>query len=135
MRWWLVTLLALAAVWLVAAVALVAVGRRFAARELVTFVPNLVRLFRGLLTDPRVATGSKVVLGVAVVWLISPIDLIPEFIPIAGPLDDVIVAVIALRHVVRRAGEVPVRDHWRGHGRSLDLILRLAGPGADPTPR
>lgn len=131
MRWWLVTLLALIGVWLVAALALVAVGRRCAARELVAFVPNLVRLFRGLLTDPRVPAGSKVVLGVAVVWLISPIDLIPEFIPVAGPLDDVIVALLALRHVMRRAGGEPVRDHWRVDGRSLDLLLRLAGRGAD----
>jgi uncharacterized membrane protein YkvA (DUF1232 family) len=130
MRWLAWTAIALVAAWLVAATVLLVVGRRFATRELLTLVPNLVRLFRGLLRDARVPLGSKVVLGFAVVWLVSPIDLIPEFIPVLGPLDDVVVAVLAIRHVLGRAGEDVVREHWRGGDAALRTIVRVAGLGA-----
>ena len=67
--------------------------------------------------------GSKALLWFAIVWVVSPIDLIPEFIPIAGPLDDAIVAALVLRHVVRRSGPEVVGDHWRGDPVTLDRIL------------
>jgi uncharacterized membrane protein YkvA (DUF1232 family) len=130
MRWLVWTAIAVVAAWLVAATVLLVVGRRFATRELLTLVPNLVRLFRGLLRDARVPLGSKIVLGFAVVWLVSPVDLIPEFIPVLGPLDDVVVAVLAIRHVLRRAGEDVVRDHWQGGDAPLHAIVRVAGLGA-----
>jgi hypothetical protein len=76
------------AVWAVAVIVLIALGRRSQARELATLIPNLLVLFRGLLRDPRVPRSAKLWLGFAVVWIASPIDLVPEFIPIAGPLDD-----------------------------------------------
>ncbi len=120
---WLVAVLWLVGVWIVVIVALVIAGRRSAARELATFLPNLVVLFRGLLGDPRVPRGSKALLWFAIVWVVSPIDLIPEFIPIAGPLDDAIVAALVLRHVVRRSGPEVVGDHWRGDPVTLDRIL------------
>jgi uncharacterized membrane protein YkvA (DUF1232 family) len=122
----LIVLAVTAAVWLVAAAVLILLGRRVAGRELVALVPNLVRLFRDLLRDPRVPFGSKLVLGAAAVWIASPIDLLPEFLPVVGPLDDAIVAGIALRYLVRRAGVDVVRDHWRGDPRTIDLVLRLA---------
>jgi uncharacterized membrane protein YkvA (DUF1232 family) len=125
---------ALVATWLVTATVLLVVGRRFATRELLTFVPNVVRLFRGLLRDPRVPVGSKIVLGVAVVWLVSPIDLIPEFIPVLGPLDDVVVAMLAIRYVLRRAGEDVVREHWHGGGAPLHAIIRAAAIGTTRRP-
>jgi uncharacterized membrane protein YkvA (DUF1232 family) len=120
-------LLALAivvAVWLVAILALVLAGRRSAARELATLIPNLVVLFKGLLRDPAVPRSSKVLLGLAVLWLVSPIDLVPEFVLVAGPLDDAIVAALVLRHVLRRTGPDVLRRHWRGDQAVLD---RLAG--------
>jgi uncharacterized membrane protein YkvA (DUF1232 family) len=120
---WLVVVLVAVAVWIVAIVALVIVGRRSAARELATLLPNLVMLFRGLLRDPRVPRGSKALLWFAVLWVASPIDLIPEFIPIAGPLDDAIVAALVLRHVFRKSGPEVVGDHWRGDQATLDRIL------------
>ena len=95
-------LLTAAAVWVVAVAALAVAGRRTAAREVALLIPNLLRLFRGLLGDPRVPRGTKVWIWCAVAWLVSPIDLVPEFVPIAAPLDDAIVAALVLRHVLRR---------------------------------
>jgi len=120
---WLVALLVVVAVWLLAIGALVLFGRRSAARELATFIPNVVSLFRGLIRDPRVPRGSKVWLGLAVAWVVSPIDLIPEFIPVAGPLDDAIVVAIVLRHVLRRTDRAVVAEYWRGDPATLDRIL------------
>jgi uncharacterized membrane protein YkvA (DUF1232 family) len=122
---WLVAVLWLVGVWIAMIVALVLAGRGSAARELATLLPNLVVLFRGLLRDPRVPRGSKALIWFAVVWVVSPIDLIPEFIPIAGPLDDAIVAALVLRHVLRRSGPDVVGDHWRGDPAALDRILGI----------
>jgi uncharacterized membrane protein YkvA (DUF1232 family) len=116
------------ALWFVVVLALVAFGRRGRARELITLIPNLLMLFRELLRDPRVPLGAKLWLGVAIVWIASPIDLIPEFIPVAGPLDDAIVAALVLRHLVRRTDPSVVFEHWRGHPATLAAIVgRTAG--------
>ncbi len=115
-----------AGLYVVLVVALVLAGRRLAARELAALIPNLLLLFRDLIEDPLVPRGPKVLLGVTVVWLISPIDLLPEFLPVIGPLDDAIVAGLALRYLVGKAGVQVVRDHWRGEPATLDLILRAA---------
>jgi len=117
------------ATWLVAILLLVWLGRRTAARELMTLLPNLVRLFRELLSDPRVPKSSKVLLAVGALWLVSPIDLIPEFLPGIGPLDDAVVAALVLRHLVRRAGPDVVREHWHGDPRTIGLLLRVARTG------
>ena len=122
---WLIAVLVLVGVWIVAIAGLAVAGRRSAARELATLLPNLVVLFRGLLRDPRVSRGSKALVWFAIVWVVSPIDLIPEFIPIAGPLDDAVVAALVLRHVLRRSGADVVGDHWRGNPATLDRILDL----------
>jgi uncharacterized membrane protein YkvA (DUF1232 family) len=119
------------AIWLLAVVGLIAFGRRAAAKELATLVPNLVVLFRGLIGDSRVPRSSKVWLWVAVVWIASPVDLIPEFVPVAGPLDDAIVAALALRHLVRRTAPAVVAEHWRGDPATLDRILRRRVPDRD----
>lgn len=113
--------------WLVLVLVLVLGGRRALARELATFVPNLAHLFAGLLRDPRVPKRAKVVLGLAGVYLASPLDLIPDFIPIVGSLDDAIVAAFALRYVVARTPPNTVAEHWRGDPATLRRILRLAG--------
>lgn len=120
---WLIAVLVLVGVWIVAIAGLAVAGRRSAARELATLLPNLVVLFRGLLRDPRVSRGSKALVWFAILWVVSPIDLIPEFIPIAGPLDDAVVAALVLRHVLRRSGADVVGDHWRGDPATLNLIV------------
>lgn len=123
---WLVVLLVLAAIYVVAVLALILAGRKVAAKELALLVPNLLLLFKDLLRDPTVPRGPKVALAIAAVWLASPIDLLPEFLPVIGPLDDAVVAALVLRYLVRRAGPEVVRLHWRGDPRTLDLILRTA---------
>lgn len=112
-----------AGIWLIAIAGLAIVGKRSAARELVTLLPNLALLFKGLLRDPRVPRRSKALVLLAVGWIASPIDLIPEFIPVAGPLDDAIVAALVLRHLMRRSGADVVREHWRGDARVLDRLI------------
>ena len=109
--------------WVVAIVTLAVSGKRSAARELAAFIPNLAILFKGLLRDGRVPRRSKLLVGFAVAWIASPIDLIPEFIPVAGPLDDAIVAALVLRHLMRRSGPEVLREHWRGDPAVLDRML------------
>jgi uncharacterized membrane protein YkvA (DUF1232 family) len=102
-------------------------GRRTDARALAGFVPDCVVLFRRLIGDPRLSRRRKVVLGLVVAYLAMPIDLIPDFIPVAGQIDDAILVGLALRGIIRGAGEGIVRAHWPGPERSLLLLLRLAG--------
>jgi uncharacterized membrane protein YkvA (DUF1232 family) len=116
-----------AGVWVVSIVALLVIGRRTAARQLATLLPNLVRLFRALLRDSRVPTGTKILLGLAIAWFVWPIDLVPEFIPVLGPLDDAVVAALVLRHVLRKAGRDVIAEHWSGDQVTLGVLLRVAG--------
>ena len=125
LRGLVITLAVVVGMWLLAILVLHGFGRRSAARELANLIPNLVVLFRGLLRDERVPRSSKLWLGFAVAWLVSPIDLIPEFIPVIGPLDDAIVAALVLRHVLKRTGRSVLADHWRGDPATLDSIIRL----------
>ena len=113
--------------WVVAILALVATGRIAVARELIALVPNMLLLFKDLLRDARVPRSAKLWLWFAAVWLASPIDLIPEFIPVLGPLDDAVVAAAVLRHLVRKAGNAVVYEHWRGEPSTISRVLRLFG--------
>ena len=124
---WLLALIVVVAIYAVAVLALILAGRGVAARELALLLPNLILLFKDLLRDPRVPRGPKIVLAIGIVWLASPIDLLPEFLPVLGPLDDAVVAALVLRHLVHRAGADVVREHWRGEPDTLVLILRGAG--------
>jgi uncharacterized membrane protein YkvA (DUF1232 family) len=122
----LVAVAILAAVWLALIAVLVMLGRRGLARELAALVPNLTRLFGGLVRDPRVPLRAKVVLGATALYLAMPIDLVPDFIPIAGSLDDAIVAAFALRFVIRASSPEVVAEHWPGDPATLRRILWLA---------
>ena len=127
MRGLLIALGVIVTIWVVAIAALWFLGRKLAAAQLARAIPDLVALCRGLVSDPRVPLGSKLLVGGALVWVISPIDLVPEFIPLLGPLDDVIVVGLVLRHLIKRAGVEVVQDHWRGDPRVLRTALRVAG--------
>lgn len=121
----LIAVAVVAAVWVVAIAALWIFGRKLAAAQLARAIPDMIALCRGLMRDPRVPTGSKLLLGGALVWIASPIDLVPEFIPVLGPLDDVVVVGVVLRHLVKRAGMEVVQEHWRGDPRVLRAALRV----------
>ena len=113
-------------------VALIVAGRRVSARDVARFVPDCVVLVRRLLADPRVPRRHKLLLGAVVGYLALPFDLVPDFIPIAGQLDDALVVMFALRAVLRGSGAAVVRQHWRGTESSLAIVLRFAG--AQPAP-
>jgi uncharacterized membrane protein YkvA (DUF1232 family) len=126
----LVALAVAAGVYVVAVAALFLMGRRTAAREVATLLPNLLRLFTGLVRDPRVPLGSKALVLLGAAWVASPIDLIPEFIPVLGPLDDAVVVALILRHLLRTAGRGVVAEHWQGDPATLERLLRLFEPPA-----
>jgi uncharacterized membrane protein YkvA (DUF1232 family) len=132
---WAWIVLGVIAVWIVVVIVLVVVGRVLLARELALVLPNLIRLFGGLLRDRRVPIPAKIVLGIASLWLASPIDLIPEFIPIVGALDDAIVAALALRFVLHSTDGAVIREHWHGDPATLARLLRFASIGSRGTPR
>jgi uncharacterized membrane protein YkvA (DUF1232 family) len=132
---WADVLLVFIAVWIVVVVVLVIVGRILLARELALLLPNLIRLFGGLLRDARVPLRAKIVLAIASVWLASPIDLIPEFIPIVGSLDDAVVGALALRFVLATTDGSVVRENWHGDPATLERLLRFVSWGPRGTPR
>lgn len=106
------------------------------ARVVLATVPDLLRLLRSLMADPAVPLDVRIVLVGLVAWIVSPIDLIPEFIPGLGPIDDIVVAVAALRFVRRRLGLPELRRRWRGSDEGFAVIARLlggeVGPGGRP---
>ena len=123
---WLVALAIVALLYAGAVLWLILAGRKVAAKELALLLPNLVLLFKDLLRDPDVPRGPKVALAIGIVWLVSPIDLLPEFLPVIGPLDDAVVAALVLRYLVKRAGPEVVRRHWRGDPATVETMLRLS---------
>jgi uncharacterized membrane protein YkvA (DUF1232 family) len=108
-------------------IALLIAGRRESARALAGFIPDCVVLCGRLLRDPRVPRRKKALLVALGGYLALPFDLVPDFIPVAGQLDDVVVVALVLRSFVRGGGEPIVREHWPGPENSLAIVLRLAG--------
>jgi uncharacterized membrane protein YkvA (DUF1232 family) len=106
--------------------ALVMAGRRESARALAGFIPDCIVLCSRLLGDPRVPRRKKALLVVLTGDLALPFDLVPDFIPVAGQLDDVVIVALVLRSLLRGGGELLVREHWPGPESSLALVLRLA---------
>jgi uncharacterized membrane protein YkvA (DUF1232 family) len=105
---------------------LLVASRRQDARALAGFIPDCVVLFRRLLADERVPRRRKLPLVALVGYLAMPFDLVPDFIPVAGQLDDAIIAALALRAVLRGGGPDLLREHWPGPEASLRLISRIA---------
>ena len=121
-------LFALLLAWLVFIVVLWLVRPRdVGLTEVVAFVPDLVRLVRGLIADRATELRVRLALVFLLAWLLSPIDLIPEFIPVLGPLDDVVVAILVLRYVRRRLGMASLRSRWTGTETGYRLLEQLVG--------
>src|SRR5918912_212659 len=94
---------------------------------LLLLVADCIVLVRRLLVDPRTPRSRKLLLGLLVGYLALPFDLVPDFIPVAGQLDDAVVVALALRAVLRGGGPELLREHWPGPESSLALVLRLVG--------
>lgn len=94
------------------------------ARDLAAFIPDCLTTVRRLRKDPRVPRRAKIAVLVAGVWVASPIDLIPEFLPVIGPLDDVVVVALALRYAARQVPSDVLLAAWPGDPR---LIRRIIG--------
>jgi len=125
-EWLLAVAVCVAAVYVIAVIALAVAGRDADARALARFVPDCVVLFKRLLTDPRVEWWRKALLVAVIVYLASPIDLVPDFIPVAGQLDDAVLVILAVRVLLHGSGPHLLAEHWPGPRRSLNLILRFA---------
>jgi uncharacterized membrane protein YkvA (DUF1232 family) len=125
-QWALVGLVALLLAYGVLIVALIARGRRADAAAVARFIPDCIVLVRGLAADPRVPRSSRLMLLGLAAYLVLPIDLVPDFIPIAGQLDDAILVIAVLSWIVRSSGAAVIAEHWRGADRPLQMLLRLA---------
>jgi uncharacterized membrane protein YkvA (DUF1232 family) len=113
--------------YLVAVAALIAAGRREDARALAGFIPDCLVLVSRLARDQRISRTRRAVLFLVLGYLALPIDLVPDFLPGIGQLDDAVVLGLALRLVVHGGGTGIVREAWPGPEASLTLVLRAAG--------
>jgi uncharacterized membrane protein YkvA (DUF1232 family) len=107
-------------------VVLLLFGRRNDAREVARFLPDCIVLFKRLLRDDRVPRRAKVVLGLLVLYLVMPLDLVPDFIPVAGQLDDAVLVAVGIAYVVRSAGRNVIEELWPGSERGLRVVLALS---------
>jgi len=114
--------------------ALVLVGRRQDARAVAGFVPDCVIFFGRLFRDPRIPRRHKLLLGLLVAYLATPLDLVPDFIPVAGQLDDAILVLLVLRTLLRRTPDELLAEHWPGPRSSLERLLRLSRGGTAGSP-
>ena len=106
------------------------------ARDVLRLLPDVVRLVRRLAVDRALPRGVRIRLWLLLAYLLSPVDLVPDFVPVIGYADDVVVVAWALRSVVRRSGASALDRHWPGSPAGLAVVRRLAGltPGADAPP-
>lgn len=114
-------------------------GKSLQGRQLVAdaalMMPNLVKLVARLLKDPRVPRRAKITLGLAAAYVASPIDLIPEVIPVIGWADDVLIVMFALDSLIDRAGEEVVEELWDGPGDLLSLVRDVIGLARNFVPK
>jgi uncharacterized membrane protein YkvA (DUF1232 family) len=97
------------------------------AREVLRLLPDVLRLVRRLATDATLPGGVRLRLWALLAYLLSPVDLVPDFLPVIGYADDVVVVAWVLRSVVRRAGAAALERHWPGSPAGLAVVARLAG--------
>lgn len=102
------------------------------AREAAQFVPDVAHLFREVARDPRVPKRVKYEVGAAATYLLLPFDVIPDFIPGLGQLDDVAIIGWAVRRLLMGAGENVLREHWRGNDRGFEILMQAAAAGLRP---
>ena len=125
-EWLLSSLLVVVTLYGALVLAFVWRGRRDDARALAGFVPDCVVLLSRLMRDPRVSRRHTLLVAALIPYLVVPIDLVPDFIPVAGQLDDAVIVALVLRRLLR-ADRGLVEELWPGPRPSLEVILRLAG--------
>jgi uncharacterized membrane protein YkvA (DUF1232 family) len=108
--------------------------RRQLVREAVLVLPNVVKLLARLVRDPRIPIRRKALAAAVLVYVVSPIDLIPEVIVGVGFLDDLIISAVAIHHLLEGAGREIVMEHWDGSEDSLDIVLAFMEWGAEIIP-
>jgi uncharacterized membrane protein YkvA (DUF1232 family) len=133
-QWLLIAAGVTVAVYVAFVIWLVLAGRRQDARALAGFIPDCLVLFRRLLGDDRVPRHSKLLLWALIAYLAMPFDLVPDFIPVAGQLDDAIIVAFVLRTVLRAGGPELLREHWPGPTTSLTALMHLAYGRASTAP-
>lgn len=109
-------------------------GWREMSIEAVLLIPNLVKLLTRLMRDPRVPIRRKMLVGAVLVYVVSPIDLIPDFVVGFGKLDDIVVLSVAVNHLMAGADGHIVEEHWDGSVDSLDLVRSVFRWGAEIVP-
>ena len=100
-------------------------GRRDDARELAAFVPDCAVLFKRLLRDARVPRRVKAAVALLLLYLLMPFDLVPDFIPVAGQLDDAILVAVVLAYAARSTSPELIEELWPGSERGLRVVLAL----------
>lgn len=121
LRWVIIGVAVIAASWVV----MIVLARRLPpglAKDLATVLPACVTTARRLRKDPQVPRRVKIVVAFAALWVLSPIDLIPEFLPVIGPLDDIVVVALALRYAARRIPPQALVDAWPADRRILERL-------------
>lgn len=98
------------------------VSARNTLREIALFLPNFVVLLKRLVSDPRVPRKSKLILAGTILYLVSPIDVVPDFVPGLGQLDDVVVALLALHSILNRVDDEVVIEHWPGDENVIRMV-------------
>jgi uncharacterized membrane protein YkvA (DUF1232 family) len=127
---WLALLVAAVVAVYIALIGAIVIGsRQWDVRTIAKLVPYCAILFKRLLGDPRVPRRWKVASALALVYLAFPFDLVPDFIPVLGQLDDAVVVALVLRGLLRSAGPRLMREHWPGPTALLVPLQRLAGAG------
>jgi uncharacterized membrane protein YkvA (DUF1232 family) len=104
-------------------------------RQAILLIPNLGKLLFGLLRDPRVPVRRKLLAAAAAGYAIMPVDLIPDVFPVLGQLDDLLLIVLALKHLLEGAPPDALEEHWDGPDDMLDVIEAVADWGAGLAPR
>jgi uncharacterized membrane protein YkvA (DUF1232 family) len=138
MRGWLTGLGIAAAVMIASWAVLVLLARRLpegTAKELARFLPACVTTARRLRAHPAVPRRARLAVGFAGLWVLSPIDLIPEFLPVIGPLDDVVVVALALRYAARQVPREVLLEAWPGDRRIIERLLGTPRTTPVPTDR
>ncbi|HEX5455992.1 MAG TPA: YkvA family protein [Candidatus Saccharimonadales bacterium] len=96
------------------------------AGEIAAIVPSGPSLLKNLMSDPRLGLTHKIVLTLAAGYMLSPLDLVPDFLPVVGYMDDAIILILAIKFIARHFGLEIISEHWHGPEKVLEIIIKLA---------